>query len=157
MSKHYNPGPFYRRWTWIRQAINNPRSPDYHYGQHLDFDWMDNYAEFEEYILAHLGHPPADKHYLNRRDQSRGWVAGNLYWADGREMGNNHPGYNRMIRYQNETLTISAASYKYNINIFTLLRRLALGWTPEEAIETPIRPLHRRKKTVSYAKNNSMV
>ena len=150
-------GPFYRRWTWIRQAINNPNSPDHYYAKDLDFDWMDDYFEFEEYILKHLGHPPADKTYLNRRNQTKGWIAGNLYWASGQDMGNNHPGYNQVYRYKGNTQTISNFSRMYGINKHTLGKRLQRGWTIKEALETPPYTKISHKNTASYGKNTNHV
>lgn len=131
-------GPFYRRWTWIRQAIQNPNSPDYYYAKDLDFDWECDYGDFEDYILKHLGLPPPNQTYLNRIDQSLGWVAGNLRWASSKEMGNNHPGFNRIYKYKNKNYTLSQMADTFNINIHTLTRRLQRGWTIKEAVTLPL-------------------
>ena len=140
-------GPFYRRWTWIRQAINNPNSPDYIYAKDLDFDWMEDYAEFEEYILKHLGHPPEDKPYLNRRNQKRGWVAGNIYWASGQDKGNNLPNFNNVHRYKGKKYTIANLSRLCGINIHTLGKRISRGWSVKDAAETPPNRGYRHKNT----------
>ena len=83
----------WRRWTWINQAVYNPLSPDYHYGQNLEIGFRD-FNDFDNYIRTHLGEPQGEFKYLNRIDQTKGWIPGNLRWANGKQMGSNHPNYN---------------------------------------------------------------
>lgn len=138
----------WRRWTWINQAVYNPLSPDYHYGQNLEIGFRD-FNDFDNYIRTHLGEPQGEFKYLNRIDQTKGWIPGNLRWANGKQMGSNHPNYNINIKYQGECRILKEWAEIVQLPYNTLRVRLNRGWDVTRAFTTPINTKFRKKLVIN--------
>lgn len=129
--------PFFRRWGYIQQVKYNPQCPDYLRYHHLPVEW-NSYEEFRDYIIRDLGFPPKGKRYLNRIDQNKGWVSGNLRWADGKERGRNTLSANTLITYRSKTVTAKEWAEIFGMNYHTFLGRHKRGWGMYRIQITPI-------------------
>lgn len=136
--------PFKRRWEWIQQVKTNKNLEDYWKFHHLPVEWA-TYEEFRDYIIRDLGFPPKGKRYLNRIDQNKGWISGNLRWADGKERGNNCPNYNTYITYKSQKRTMKEWADLFGINYHTFYNRYYAGWGLYRIQTTPIEAKFRRK------------
>jgi hypothetical protein len=125
-----------KRYYWIRQALHNPNSPDYHWAHTLRFDWDGDSRGFERYILENLGEPWQGNCYLHRINQKKGWVKNNLTFAHGKQMGGNKRNAIN-IKFQGRTQCKTQWSEEYGVNYWTLNNRLNRGWKFKDAVTTP--------------------
>lgn len=74
----------YRCWANIKQRCYNPNSPWFHrYGGRgifMEEEWRNNSRKFISYVERTLGERPP-KHSLDRVDNNKGYVRGNLRWS----------------------------------------------------------------------------
>lgn len=115
--------PYYKMWDSIIQRIENENNASYgNYGKRgLDLhpEWRESYNVFEEYLETHLGPKPDPSYSIDRIDNNKGYVPGNLRWATKREQTINRR-LNReyrdsipdisMIFYDNRYMSISEFS-----------------------------------------------
>ena len=82
----------YKLWFSIKQRCCNPRNkryPDYGgRGVRMFPQWKDSFMEFDAYILGSLGPRPPGL-TLDRIDNERGYLPGNLRWATYKQQSNN--------------------------------------------------------------------
>lgn len=75
----------YDIWCAIKARCMNPHNKRYKdYGARgitIHPDWAYDYAAFKDYILGTLGEKPASNYSLDRIDNDRGYIPGNLRWA----------------------------------------------------------------------------
>ena len=141
-SKHLHP--LFRRWTHIRQSCLNPNYPDYK--DFLTADGLDDFAYFAEWIEHSIGLPPTPQHKLNRIDQTKGWIMGNVRWTDAKGVGRNLQGHNIWVELQGEQVCLMDIADRYNIKYGTVASRHKRGWTPEEIISVEPRLGNKVKK-----------
>ena len=136
--------PLYRRWRQIRQTIFNPNDGSYPNigGRGIGIYW-DNYGDFEDYILAHLGPPEDSSSKLNRIDQDRDYEPGNLRWALQIEVSQNTK-QNINVRFRKETHSISEWLRRNGVLFTTYYSRLRRGWSQLEALGLKPAPLRRK-------------
>ena len=134
--KNRKKHPLYRRWTQIRYIKMNANAPDHSWAGELEVYGLEDFDLFLEMIETTIGMPEDFTLRLNRIDQKKGWIPGNLRWADQRTVvGNNSAA--RCLTYQGETHCITHWSVKVGLNTATLHNRLHRGWTAEEILTTP--------------------
>jgi hypothetical protein len=88
--------------------------------------------------LADVGHRPHQDYSIGRIENNLGYEPGNCRWMAPEEQVNN-TSYSRHITIANETRTITQWCRHLNIDVRTVNSRIHRGWSPEEAIVTPIR------------------
>lgn len=92
-----------------------------------------------ERFLAHVGAAPSSKHTIDRIDNSRGYVPGNVRWATMREQNQNRSD-NVVVEYGGLSLCITEWARQLGLPVTTLHNRLfRLGWSAEAALTTPRR------------------
>ena len=104
-----------------------------HYA-HLD-PLLDEHIENNFYeFLNELGGPAPNEHSeVDRIDNNRGYVRGNIRWTDHKtNMWNS-----RSIKYWYKERPLSIVCAERGILPGTVLSRLKRGWTMEEAVEIP--------------------
>lgn len=123
----------------IKKRCFNPNFHEYHrYGGRgitMHPAWVDDFLSF----LAEVGHRPAPHLTLERIDNNRGYVPGNLKWATRLDQSRNQA-TNHIIQARGESLPASVWAERTGIKYRTLLSRLARGISAEEAISLPVGP-----------------
>lgn len=87
-TRHGETGTYlYTLWSNIRKRcglIKGGERCAKHYvdrGITVHQPWADSYEEFAKYIRRYLGERPSTKHSLDRKNNDKGYVPGNLRWA----------------------------------------------------------------------------
>lgn len=73
----------------------------------MDDEWAGDFLAF----LRDVGEPPTDGHSLDRIDNSKGYVPGNVRWATPVEQANNKSN-NRWVTYQGQRYTLAQLARK---------------------------------------------
>lgn len=133
---HGYESPAYRSWKGMRQRCNNsnhPRFADYGgRGIQVCERWNDFVAFLED-----MGQPPADeRHALDRIDNDANYTPNNCRWASYREQANNSRKNVRLTAF-GRTLTVAQWEREAGIRGLTIQKRIARGWTIEDAISQP--------------------
>ena len=111
-TKHgYHRTPAYKTWCSIKRRCYEVQNPSYkNYGAKgigMYEAWINDPAAF----IDHVGQPPSADHTLDRKDNTKGYVPGNLRWATPLEQGSNKSN-NRIVQYQGGTYTIAQLARK---------------------------------------------
>jgi hypothetical protein len=85
-----------------------------------------------------MGPRPTPKHMLERTDNDRGYELANCRWATRLEQNSNQRS-NLHVTHNGITRTAAAWDRCLGFSDGTVRYRLHAGWSPEEAISTPIR------------------
>ena len=76
--------PLYKTWRSMKERCYNPRHKSYrHYGGRgitIWPQWRDSFIAFATYVLNTIGSRPAGRS-LDRIDNGKGYIPGNLRWA----------------------------------------------------------------------------
>jgi len=91
-----------------------------------------------ERFLDHVGRKPTLKHSLDRIDNSKGYVPGNVRWATWSEQHRNRRS-NRMVEIDEESLCVIEWAERSGIDPRTIVARLSMGWPPKRAVFDPAR------------------
>lgn len=134
LSKHH----LYDIWSGIKSRITNKDDPAYdrYGGRGIDIDaqWVDEPTQFVLWVESNLGSRPTLQHSIDRIDNEKGYVPGNVRWSTGEAQANNKRN-NRKIEYGGVTLNLSQWARKIGIRRETLRERLdTLGWSLERAL-----------------------
>lgn len=133
----------YKTWCGIIQRCNNPENSGFkNYGGRgikVFQKWL-SYEGFAEDV----SHPPQGRYSLDRIDNDGDYEPGNVRWATAREQGRNRR-FLRLVDYGGETLCLTEAAERAAISYRAVHHRIAaLGWTPEKALQTPVRAIRRK-------------
>lgn len=134
-TKHGQAGktPEYKAWKAIRQRCGNPNNHAYSdYGGRgitVCERWKDSFENFFE----DMGKRPSGMS-LERIDNNKGYYKENCRWATRKEQCNNRRS-SRFLTYNGKTQTMSRWAEEMAIKVQTIHRRLALGWTVNEALK----------------------
>lgn len=123
----------YRSWAHMIGRCNNPNRKDYHYyggrGIRVCDRWRNSFKNF----LVDMGHPPTDKHTLDRINNNKGYCTENCRWATMKEQCRNRRN-NRLVTYQGKTQTLTDWAEETKIAYDTLRARLNRGWSTERTL-----------------------
>lgn len=133
MASYIRTHPLARKWTYIRQIVNNPNCPEY--DPDLEVEGLDDFHYFAEWVEADIG-PRPDKpcDILVRRDRNRGYVPGNIQWGTGLEKSyssDQHP----KITYKRKSKFIVDWARELDISYHVLYRRFNQGWAIPKIIK----------------------
>jgi hypothetical protein len=133
ISKH----PLFRRWTQVRYQILNQNAPQGHYSNNLPCVGLDDFWKFVDFVEAEIGSLPSPEYKLARKNQRRGWIPGNLYWArDVREVTGNLTSLIK-LNVGRKKMTFREMSEVSGICNATLRTRIGRGWTGKDAVSIP--------------------
>jgi hypothetical protein len=123
----------YEIWIHLRQRCNNPNNESYpHYGGRgirVDPAW-DTFKGF----MDAMGPRPDPSLSVERRNNDKNYgEPGNCYWGTSDEQNNNNR-HNHRITYEGKTLTLEQWCRETGLNHTTVLKRIRLGWTDEQAL-----------------------
>ena|SRR3990167_484135 len=123
-------------WNQMKQRCFSPNNSSYFkYGARgisVCKKWL-SYQGF----LADMGHSPRGM-TLERINNSGNYWKGNCKWATPKEQANNRRS-NRLITFENITMTLAQWSEKLGIKSYTLRRRIVDGWSIKEALYKPVK------------------
>lgn len=112
------------------------RYPDY---CHLEIHdpWTCPATGFEAF-LAHIGPRPSLDHQIDRIDNAKGYLPGNVRWATLEEQQNNRS-VCRFVEHSGERLTYTQWSRRLGAGPGLVWSRITRGWDPIRAVTTPVR------------------
>jgi len=127
--------PLWRRWTYIRQILNNPNNREHYlavkYGWRCDWD---DFWSFANDVQGHIGLPKSGE-MLIRKDQFKGWTLNNLDYGPAKVRGNRQRSC-LILTYRNKRMTAAQWAEYRGINVGTLYSRIYhYHWSVPEALE----------------------
>lgn len=130
----------YRAWCRMIQRCTDPNFSGFiRYGTRgiaVSPKWRHDFLAF----LRHVGPSPGPKYTIDRIKNAQGYVPGNVRWTTNLEQQRNRSN-NHLVTIRGVTAPLIVWSERYRIRKDTLRVRLVkLGWTPERAIDQPVRP-----------------
>lgn len=124
----------YKSWIGAKQRCTNPKNHNYpNYGGRgikMCDRWMNSFAAF----LDDMGERPSKECTLDRIDVNGDYEPSNCRWSTHRAQSNNRRD-NVFLDVNNERLTVSEFSVKYNINRSNVAYELKSGLSVNEIIE----------------------
>lgn len=75
---------------------------------------------------------------LERKDNQLGYFKDNCVWASAKHQARNTR-RNHLVLFGGKSISVAELAEINNLDYRTLYKRLRLGWTPEEAVTTPVR------------------
>lgn len=129
--------PEYRSWKSMKARCLNPKHKafDRYGGAGIGIypGWIESYESF----LSHVGRRPSPEMSLDRIDNRRGYVPGNVRWATAKQQSENRNCVRR-VAWKGETHSISEWGRRLNLSSDAIRGRLNRGWTVERAMTTPL-------------------
>ena len=109
-------------------------------GMEIEGRWLDSEYGFTNFYND-VGPAPTKNHFLDRVDNEKGYILGNVKWSTVVE-SNQNKSNTRFITLGNETKTLQEWSDELGISSTAVRRRIdLLGWAPEDAVsKRPIGP-----------------
>ena len=133
ISKH----PLWRRWTQIKFMMTNENHKQHHNYIGLEMTGFDNFWEFADMVESTIGELPSATHKLARLDHRRGYVRGNLFWAESNAaVGQRIPNIQK-FKIGRRTMTYRQMSDESGICEYTIRSRIERGWTAKDAMMIP--------------------
>lgn len=140
----------YRSWQEMRRRCLNSSRENYKWYGGRGITICEQWISFSAF-LADMG-PCPDKYTLDRFPDTNGnYEPQNCRWASRKEQVRNRRS-NRPITINGETLLMVEWSERNGISKGTIINRLKIGWTAEEAISTPVRKHKEYKSRSNVAK-----
>lgn len=130
--------PEYKAWLHIKdRALNEncPAAANYSSrGIGIHPEWAESFESF----YAHIGPRPTPSHSVDRIDNNKGYVPGNVRWATARQQGRNRR-KTLFATIDGKTRPVIEWCEIYNLKPSTVRSRLAAGWDVLRALSTPTR------------------
>ena len=136
-------GRFYRIWTLLLRRCTNPSDTEFpRYGARGIKVLWENAVEFksdmhESYLNHVLIHGERNT-TIDRINNNLGYSKENCRWATIKQQQRNRRN-NRLVTYDNQTLSIAEWSEKTGIKDGTLCYRLDKGWSIDKTLTSPVR------------------
>ena len=131
----------YRTWCHMIARCYNPTDAKYPlYGARGIFvhdEWRNNFMAFYNYV----GSKPNPKWSLDRIDVNSSYIPGNVRWASPKTQSNNTRS-NIYLTFKGKTLTATEWGDLLGIMPCTIRARKKRGWTDEDSLTKPIRPIN---------------
>ena len=126
----------YKAWRDMRQRCHNVKSLSYpNYGDRgieVHTKWKHSFIAF----IEHIGLKPSPEMSLDRIDNDKGYIPGNIRWATPKTQANNKRQPKDTILFKGETA--KEATVRLGFKDSTIRQRLQYGWNLEEAFTTPL-------------------
>jgi hypothetical protein len=125
----------YQTWRNMRSRCENPNVPAYKNYGGRGITVCERWQDFPSF-LADMGERPEGM-TIERINNDGNYEPDNCRWATRRQQGRNTRA-NQLVTLDGETKCLTEWAEERGIKMPTLWARLRLGWTPEEAITTPV-------------------
>lgn len=136
----------YYIWAAMVQRCTNPNNKDFiDYGGR-GITVCPRWTRFANFY-ADMGECPPN-YSLDRSDNNKGYSLENCTWVLHKEQMNNTR-QNRFLEFRGEKRTLQEWSEMTGLSSRAILRRLQRGWTTEQALSTPLRPVHQKNDLLS--------
>lgn len=129
--------PLYINWGGMIQRCTNIKDPHFKDYGARGIKVCDRWRSFENF-LADMGPKPTPDHSIERRNNNGNYEPSNCYWGTYIDQANNRRS-NTLLLYKDKEYTATQLAREHGINVETFYYRLTVGWTIEEAVETPIK------------------
>lgn len=125
-------------WRSMKDRCSNPNNKAYcNYGGRgiqVCKEWADSLEKFYTWSIEN-GYE--ENLSIDRIDNNGNYEPDNCRWVD-RKTQNKNKRSNHIIEYKGQEKLLCEWAEEYGIAYSTILRRLGLGWSIEEALETPV-------------------
>ena len=139
VKKHGGRGTrLFNIWKNMKARCYNPKNEKYViYGERgitVCEEWIHDFEKFRDWALSH-GY---QEHLtIDRIDVNGDYCPENCRWGTALQQARNKQ-HNHLITYKNETKTLSEWAEQFHVDHRTISRRLKVGWSIKEALETPV-------------------
>lgn len=127
----------YEVWSQMKRRCLNPKNPAYkNYGGRgitVCERWLNSYENF----IADMGRRPSDLHSIDRINNDGNYEPSNCKWSTRLEQCANKRGL-VILEITGLRMSKNRWAESFGIKPATLDRRLKLGWTPYDAVTTPV-------------------
>lgn len=136
---------FYKRYYLIKARCNRPNNIGYsiYGGRGIKCEWT-SFLEFKEDMyesyLAHVQEHGENNTTIDRIDTNGNYCKTNCKWATRQEQSNNRRS-NVYVTLTGETHNLMQWSKILGISNKTVHTRIVRGWSPVEALTTPIKKI----------------
>ncbi len=128
--------PEHKVWCWIKDRCLNPNSRIYRYYGGRGIKICDRWLKFENF-LADMGQRPSPEHEIDRFPDNNGnYEPGNCRWAT-RSQNVRNTRANRLLTCRGVTRPLVEWGEITGLGSGLIHRRLKIGWTVQQALETP--------------------
>jgi hypothetical protein len=131
--------PEYRAWQTMRLRCIEPTNAAFHNYGGRGIKVCDRWLESPANFLADMGLKPSPAHELDRKENHGNYEPGNCRWVT-RKVNDRNRRSNRWLEYAGEKRTVADWCEQLGLRRDTVHKRLAGGWTVEEALTIPARP-----------------
>jgi hypothetical protein len=128
----------YGAWSAMKSRCSNPNVESFKRYGGRGISFCDRWISYENF-LADMGRRPSEKHSIDRINGNGNYEPGNCRWATRKEQQQNIR-TNLKITINGETLVASQWEVRQGFKPDLISKRISQGWSPEEAVLTPVRP-----------------
>lgn len=137
LTKNNKQPPEYQIWSQIKMRCFNENHPKYpaYGGRGISMHpaWRDSYMKF----IKALGKRPSEKYQIERKNNNKGYVPGNVKWALRKEQMRNTR-MNKIVEYNGRSWVLVELAEHVGMDRKRLQDRIASGWSVKAAVELPI-------------------
>lgn len=126
----------YRVWKHMWKRCTDPTHKSYERYGGRGIRVCTRWKSFDAFI-EDMGMRPSTKHTIERIDNDKAYSPSNCIWATMKEQANNRSN-NIKYRFNEQLLTATQLADLKGLNHRLVRQRLEYGWSPKDAIETPI-------------------
>lgn len=135
----------YRSWAHMLGRCGNENDKRFeHYGER-GIEVCEEWLDFQNFYDWATENGYSDELTIDRIDVNGNYEPSNCRWATWKEQQNNRRN-NRLITFNNETLTSEEWADRLGIDSGTIRYRLSIGWTVKDALMKPAR----KNKLISF-------
>lgn len=135
----------YESWCKMKERCCNPENPSFHYYGGRGIKICDRWLESFQNFIDDMGSKPPGMS-IERIDVNGNYEPSNCKWATRYEQSNNRRN-NIRVEIGGVTKNLTQWCVELGLNKGAIHGRLAKGWPPLEALQTPVGKPGRRKGT----------
>lgn len=137
--KHGHHGTLtYARWKSMLQRCCNPNASNYRYYGAKGVTVWDAWRESFEAFREDMGECPSSAMTLERLDNTIGYRPDNCIWMERSQQARNRSNCVHLT-HAGRTMIVADWAKELGVSANALRQRLALGWSAERTLTTPIK------------------